>query len=53
MRSKDKIVDIRENSIDTDVLSVLLKDRTTGKNILWCTNDYENIGDGYGFSDTL
>lgn len=53
MRSKDKIVDIREKSIDTDVLSVLLKDRTTGKNILWCTNDYENIGDGYGFSDTL
>lgn len=29
------------------VLSVLLLDRTTGKNIIWATDDYENLGKEY------
>lgn len=32
-----------ENILDGDILNVLLKDRTTGKNIIWAT-------DNYGFS---
>ena len=27
----------------TEILKILLKDHTTGKNILWATNDYEKI----------
>lgn len=53
MLTKEKIVDIRENSIDAEVLAVLLKDRSTGKNILWCTEDYATLGDGYGFQDPI
>lgn len=51
--TKDKIIDIRENSIDAEVLAILLSDRTTGKNIRWCTEDYLSFGEGYGFHDTI
>lgn len=30
-----------------DVLSTLLADRTTGKNIIWADHEYENLGKGY------
>ena len=53
MLTKDKIVDIRENSIDAEVLTVLLIDRSTTQNILWCTEDYTILGDGYGFHDSI
>ena len=29
-----------ENILDVDILNVLLKDRTTGKNIIWATDNY-------------
>ena len=53
MLTKSRIIDIRENSIDTDILDILLKDRTTARNILWCTDDYISLGEGYGFHDTI
>ena len=53
MLTKDKIVDIRENSIDAEVLAILLNDHSTGSNILWCTDDYISLGEGYGFHDTI
>ena len=53
MKSKLEIVDIRENSVDEDVLSVLLIDRTTNKNIIWATDDYSELGSGYGFFDKI
>lgn len=43
-------VDILENDIlenYPDVLDKLLRDHTTQNNILWATDNYENIGDGY------
>lgn len=49
----DKIVhgiDILEESIriyDSKLLNIMLMDRTTRKNILWATTDYEAFGDGY------
>ena len=35
--------DILESEIPRDVLDILLKDRTTGKNILWMTDSYEYL----------
>jgi len=34
-------------------LDVLLKDRSTGGNIKWCTRDYEGFGEGFGESDPI
>ena len=35
--------DILESDIPSDVLDILLLDRTTGKNILWMTDGYEHL----------
>ena len=42
--------DILENLVDQDVLTVLLLDRTTGTNIIWATDDYSELGEGYAFA---
>jgi hypothetical protein len=47
----EELVDIKENNIkilDFELLNVLLKDNTTGKNILWATDNYLNHGSQYG-----
>ncbi|MCM1295994.1 MAG: restriction endonuclease subunit M [Muribaculaceae bacterium] len=49
-------VDIKENYIrdlDSELLSLLLIDRTTKKNIIWATNDYSRYGLSYKFSDGI
>ncbi len=46
----DNKIDIFEDDIisyGTDLLKILLKDRTTGKNIIWATNDYAELGELY------
>lgn len=46
----DYSIDILEEDIcvlDSDVLNILLKDRTTRKNIIWATSDYESLGREY------
>lgn len=45
--------DIPESQFPVPILEQLLKDRTTGGNIIWATNDYAELGDGYAFSDTI
>lgn len=43
-------VDIKENSIeqlDYELLTILLQDKSSGKNIIWATDDYSQ--NGYGF----
>lgn len=43
-------IDILEDDIadiDPIILRILLKDKTTRKNILWCTKDYESYGPEY------
>lgn len=45
--------DLREWNIPAEVLQILLKDRTTGKNIIWATDDYASRGDGFGFFDEI
>ena len=45
-----ELVDIKENNIyqfDFELLSILLKDMTTGKNILWGTDNYLSRGNSY------
>lgn len=47
----EELVDIKENNIfqfDYELLNILLKDMTTGKNILWGTDNY--ISHGYSYS---
>ena len=43
----EKKIDILEDDIadiSPEILRLLLKDKTTKKNILWCTKDYEAYG---------
>jgi hypothetical protein len=49
----EKRIDILEDDIadiDPRILKLLIKDKTTRKNILWCTKDYED--NGVGFEET-
>ena len=34
-------------------LTLLLVDRSTGRNIRWCTDDYAARGEGFGFADEI
>ena len=49
----DNSVDILENDIQPEVLVLLLRDHTTGHNIIWATHDYETLGRGYGYNDEI
>ena len=43
-------IDIKENDIiafHPQIMDILLKDRTTNRNIIWATDDYEYLGDFY------
>ena len=47
----EKRIDSLEDDIadiDPRLLKLLLQDKTTRKNILWCTKDYESFGPEYG-----
>lgn len=49
-------IDVKENAIreiDPKILAILLKDKTTRKNIIWATDDYASLGEGYGFNDMI
>mgnify|MGYP006921238147 CR=1 FL=1 len=51
-----ELIDVKENNIiniDYEILSILLKDRTTNKNIIWATDNYEFHGPGYRFSEEI
>ena len=43
--------DILEWSIPEEVLAVLLKDRSTGRNLIWATDDYAERGKGFDAGD--
>ena len=46
----EKTIDIKENEllkIDPELLAILLKDKTTGKNIIWATDNYSKFGFSY------
>lgn len=46
----NELVDIKEErllSIDMELLTILLKDNSSGRNIIWATSDYESNGIGF------
>lgn len=46
----EKTIDIKENEllkIDPELLAILLKDKTTGNNIIWATDNYAKYGFSY------
>lgn len=51
-----ELVDISEEKLareSSGLLKLLLIDRTTKKNIVWATNSYEYLGEGFGNSDFI
>ncbi|NDO18066.1 restriction endonuclease subunit M [Lachnospiraceae bacterium MD329] len=53
MTNKQKNLDILEGSLDAEVLNILLSDKTTNKNIIWATNNYESLGEEYKFHSPI
>lgn len=56
MNIKDEKADIKENNIlniDPLILSILLNDKTTNKNIIWATDNYKSKGFRYGENDYI
>lgn len=48
--------DISETALhdfDAEVMEKLLLDHTTHRNILWCTDDYVSLGEGYAATDEI
>lgn len=47
-------VDLIEDDFPQEILDIILKDRTTGKNIIWATDIYETYKpEGYAFYDEI
>lgn len=49
-------IDIKENylyRLDHELLAILLKDRSSGKNIIWATDNYAHKGSGYQRHDCI
>ena len=49
-------IDVKENHIyklNKDLLATLLMDRTSGKNIIWATDNYSDRGYGYRNTDYI
>ena len=44
-------LDILEWNVPEEVLAVLLKDRSTCRNLIWATDDYSARGKGFGAND--
>ena len=40
-------IDVDEGKWVKEVLKILLIDRTTNRNIIWGTDDYDHLGEGY------
>lgn len=53
---KQASADVQETALaelDKNILLILLKDRSTGKNILWATDDYKDLGIGFAADDEV
>ena len=46
-------IDIHEDGIPKEVLDILLKDNSSGRNIIWATNDYKYNGIGFEFESEI
>ncbi len=55
-QTASKIIDILENDILTkypNLLEILLCDHTTGQNIFWATDNYQEYGESYEFAKPI
>lgn len=53
---KQASADVQETALaelDKNILLILLKERSTGKNILWATDDYKDLGIGFAADDEI
>lgn len=53
---KQASADVQETALaelDKNILLILLQDRSTGKNILWATDDYKDLGIGFAADDEI
>ena len=51
-----KQIDLKENRLyrlDHELLAILLKDRSSGKNIIWATDNYAHKGAGFQRHDHI
>jgi len=56
IKEEKKSVDVRENQLlqmDREILVLLLKDRTTDRNIMWCTDNYKKYGSQYEYNQPI
>lgn len=52
----NEMIDIKEDillSVDLELLNILLKDNSSGKNIIWATSDYESNGIGFDYNSEI
>lgn len=49
IEKEDIVVDLNEDVIGAELLEILLKDHTTGNNIIWATDTYSYLGNKYSF----
>lgn len=52
----NELIDIKEEqllSIDIELLNILLKDNSSGRNIIWATSDYGANGRGFEFESEI
>ena len=51
-----KTTDIKENTLlntNYELMSILLKDHTTNRNIIWATDNYKEKGIGFDVKDNI
>lgn len=56
MNLDNEKVDVKENTViklDDSLLSIILYDNTSQKNLIWATNTYSSRGKGYQFDDEI
>ena len=52
----EKVIDIKEDTLyelSPTILTILLKDHSSNANIIWATDNYENLGQGYRLKDSI
>lgn len=53
MRNEIDVIEDKLNNISSILLDTLLKDRSSNKNIIWATDNYSSLGNGYQKKDNL
>ena len=52
----ENVVDVNESKLyklSSSLLAILLQDHSSNKNIIWATDNYEELGLGYRLKDNI